>query len=211
MICRPRSRRSTDRWTPLERLHACAFDNVCAAVRRSVWTTHPFARDANRRRSRLGARRSPCRPCARLRSGRRCRTFAQSKRVVRAEAHLGSASGAASALRRQDHSVASPSRLASIASTTHLPSSVASGRRTRVRLSKSHSWARAGPRLATRSIPRWPDRGVGRPDWRPGGRVMRILAGRARISAGGTRGHGNVQSRARDAGFAIDMATRSPC
>lgn len=38
-----RDRAQYDRWTPLERLHACAFDNVCAAVRRSVWTTHPFA------------------------------------------------------------------------------------------------------------------------------------------------------------------------
>jgi rhamnosyltransferase len=31
-----------DQWSPLERLKACAFDNVCAAVRRSVWEQHPF-------------------------------------------------------------------------------------------------------------------------------------------------------------------------
>jgi rhamnosyltransferase len=30
-------------WTPLERLRACAFDNVCAVLRRSVWAAHPFA------------------------------------------------------------------------------------------------------------------------------------------------------------------------
>ncbi len=35
-------RAAYDRWSPLERLKACAFDNVCAALRRSVWEEHPF-------------------------------------------------------------------------------------------------------------------------------------------------------------------------
>jgi rhamnosyltransferase len=35
-------RSAYDRWSPLERMRACAFDNVCAAVRRSVWEKHPF-------------------------------------------------------------------------------------------------------------------------------------------------------------------------
>jgi len=30
------------RLTPLERLQACAFDDVCSCVRRAVWTAHPF-------------------------------------------------------------------------------------------------------------------------------------------------------------------------
>jgi rhamnosyltransferase len=42
-VVRVRDRAEYDRLTPLERLHACAFDNVCAAFRRSVWTAHPFA------------------------------------------------------------------------------------------------------------------------------------------------------------------------
>jgi rhamnosyltransferase len=42
-VIRLRDRAQYDAWTPLERLHACAFDNVCAALRRSVWTAHPFA------------------------------------------------------------------------------------------------------------------------------------------------------------------------
>jgi glycosyltransferase involved in cell wall biosynthesis len=41
-VMRIRSRADYDRWSPLERLHACAFDNVCAAFRRSVWMAHPF-------------------------------------------------------------------------------------------------------------------------------------------------------------------------
>ena len=28
--------------TPLQRLERCAFDNVCACIRRSVWQSHPF-------------------------------------------------------------------------------------------------------------------------------------------------------------------------
>jgi rhamnosyltransferase len=43
-VTRIRDRAEYDGWTPLERLRACAFDNVCAALRRSVWTAHPFAR-----------------------------------------------------------------------------------------------------------------------------------------------------------------------
>lgn len=31
------------RMTPLERLGLCTFDNVCACLRRAVWTKHPFA------------------------------------------------------------------------------------------------------------------------------------------------------------------------
>jgi rhamnosyltransferase len=31
-----------DSMSPRERLNACAFDNVCACIRRSVWTAHPF-------------------------------------------------------------------------------------------------------------------------------------------------------------------------
>jgi glycosyltransferase involved in cell wall biosynthesis len=42
-ITKIRDRAEYEAWTPLERLHACAFDNVCAALRRSVWMTHPFA------------------------------------------------------------------------------------------------------------------------------------------------------------------------
>lgn len=29
--------------TPLERLDRCTFDNVCSCIRRSVWTSYPFA------------------------------------------------------------------------------------------------------------------------------------------------------------------------
>ena len=44
----PRSARLTsaselDRLGPLERLHLCAFDNVCSCIRRSVWEQIPFA------------------------------------------------------------------------------------------------------------------------------------------------------------------------
>lgn len=31
-----------DSLTPLQRLDRCAFDNVCACIRRSVWQSHPF-------------------------------------------------------------------------------------------------------------------------------------------------------------------------
>lgn len=31
-----------ERLSPFERLDRCAFDNVCAAIRRSVWERHPF-------------------------------------------------------------------------------------------------------------------------------------------------------------------------
>jgi rhamnosyltransferase len=42
-VVRIRDRAQYDSWTPLERLSACAFDNVCAVLRRSVWMSHPFA------------------------------------------------------------------------------------------------------------------------------------------------------------------------
>lgn len=42
-IMKIRDRAEYESWTPLERLQACAFDNVCSAVRRSVWSSHPFA------------------------------------------------------------------------------------------------------------------------------------------------------------------------
>jgi rhamnosyltransferase len=42
-IVRLRDRAEYETWRPLERLQACAFDNVCAAIRRSVWAAHPFA------------------------------------------------------------------------------------------------------------------------------------------------------------------------
>jgi rhamnosyltransferase len=32
-----------ERLSPAERLNRCAFDNVCAAIRRRVWERHPFA------------------------------------------------------------------------------------------------------------------------------------------------------------------------
>ncbi len=35
-----------DRLSPMERLTRCAFDNVCAAIRREVWTRHPFVATA---------------------------------------------------------------------------------------------------------------------------------------------------------------------
>jgi glycosyltransferase involved in cell wall biosynthesis len=41
-VMRLRSRAEYDAWTPLERLHACAYDNVCAVFRKSIWMTHPF-------------------------------------------------------------------------------------------------------------------------------------------------------------------------
>ena len=41
-VVRVRDRADYERLSPLERLHACAFDNVCAAFRRSVWMAHPF-------------------------------------------------------------------------------------------------------------------------------------------------------------------------
>jgi rhamnosyltransferase len=40
---RIRDRADYDRLAPLARLQACAFDNVCSAIRRSVWVAHPFA------------------------------------------------------------------------------------------------------------------------------------------------------------------------
>jgi glycosyltransferase involved in cell wall biosynthesis len=37
-----RDRASYNGWTPMERLRACAFDNVAAVVRRTAWAHHPF-------------------------------------------------------------------------------------------------------------------------------------------------------------------------
>jgi rhamnosyltransferase len=42
-VVKIRDRAEYDAWTPWERLQACAFDNVCAVVRRSIWNAHPFA------------------------------------------------------------------------------------------------------------------------------------------------------------------------
>ena len=42
-VMKIRDRAEYEAWTPSQRLQACAFDNVCAAFRRSVWTAHPFA------------------------------------------------------------------------------------------------------------------------------------------------------------------------
>ena len=43
---RPPQRLTPDafaRLAPVERLHACVFDNVCSCIRRSVWAARPFA------------------------------------------------------------------------------------------------------------------------------------------------------------------------
>lgn len=41
-IRRIENRSSYDAWTPIERYMFCNFDNVCSAIRRSVWRTLPF-------------------------------------------------------------------------------------------------------------------------------------------------------------------------
>lgn len=44
-VPRPAQRLTADafaRLTPIERFHACVFDNVCSCIRRSVWKVHPF-------------------------------------------------------------------------------------------------------------------------------------------------------------------------
>src|SRR4030095_10752688 len=124
-----------------------------------------------------------------------------SQRVVRAEANLGAASGAAPPLRRQDDSLDAPSRTGNCQHRTR-PSAVAAGRGAGPRLSQPRPRAGIGIRLAARSVP---GRDDGR-EWSPAlasrRRVMRILLlvhGCPPLARGGTETYSySLATRLRD-------------
>ena len=156
------------RLAPPDRLRRCAFDNVCAAIRRSVWETIPFqatpiAEDLEWSRNVLlaghaiayaprGRRRALPRPRAHGTSWRApgsctsncngCSAFARCPRERAGTEHRHDSCGPSAAFAASGV----PVRLGSVA-------------------------ARDGPgrRLAARSVPRRLDRADGRPHWRPRG------------------------------------------
>ena len=74
-VVRVAGRDAYEALTPMARLRLCAFDNVCAALRRSAWQTATIRADADCRRPRLGPRHAAGRRCSRLRATGSRRAF----------------------------------------------------------------------------------------------------------------------------------------
>ena len=199
------------RLAPADRLMRCAFDNVCAAVRRAVWESLAVSGDADRRGPGVEPQRAARGPCHRVRARRRRRALTRPRRALRAGAHLGPASAAAPAVRPSlgAHSgragAAASSRRCGRIGSWSPPTGVPTG---------SAQWRRAmGLGVA------WP-LGQFLGGWTAAERAARTggreacdarAPDRARLSAARARRRGAVRRVGRDARLPRGSATPSPC